>query len=108
MENPDIAGTGVIMSGSYVGAISIEYVHEVNYAIVHNHVPILSYIEICNDSGIDWNDISVEISGEHIMTSSASVAFLEAWAMTQIRKISISPDPILLLKILKRSVPRSH
>ncbi len=88
-----------ISSGEYTGKVTVEYVPEANYAMVHNHIPVLGYVEISNDSEIDWHEVLLEIEGEHVASSTVAVPFIEKGVQVQLKELSIVPDASFLVSL---------
>lgn len=95
----DNEGYRGISFGEFVGKVNLEYVPEANFAMVHNHIPVLGYVELCNDSEIDWRDVLLEIKGEHIATSLVAIPFIEKGVLVQVKELSIVPDASFLVNL---------
>jgi len=97
--NSESDGYRSISCGEYSGKVTVEYVPEANYAMVHNHIPVLGYVELTNDSSIDWNDVVLEIKGEHVVSSIVAVPFIERGVQVQIKELSVVPDASYLVSL---------
>ena len=46
--------------------LHIDYIKNVNYALLHNHIPVCNSIELANVGEEDLLDISVSIGGRFV------------------------------------------
>ena len=53
--------------------LHIDYIKNVNYALLHNHIPVCSSIELANVSEEDLLDISVSIGGRFLQEQRSAI-----------------------------------
>ena len=88
--------------------LHIDYIKNVNYALLHNHIPVCSSIELANVGEEDLLDISVSIEGA--LSKSSALLYIAALIVgaRYVSQMSLfSPRLMLCLSSQSASSPPS-
>lgn len=83
--------------------IELEYFQNVNYALIHNKIPVNRYVEVRNNTKDTFTDVSVSIEGEFIAgQGSLVIAQLQPGQVIRIETLKIEPNPEKLVTLTER------
>jgi len=83
--------------------IAVEHLEAVNYAIVHNNVPVCSKIEVGNTTSADIRNFQLFVEGEYICPASSSVySSLGVGCTMYVKDLEVKPDPRKLSQLTER------
>lgn len=93
-----MGNNNVIIAG-FDGAVRLEYLPCINYAMIHNHVPSCYFCELSNNADVDWKHIKVAIDGTLIKHSECVIDTLPKGQTVQINTLEIVPEGDKLLEL---------
>lgn len=93
MENDNI------IARTFNGAVHLEYLPCINYAMIHNHVASCNFCELMNNDEVNWNEIKVSIDGELIKHSESILEVIPHGQNVQINSLEISPESHKLIEL---------
>lgn len=83
-------------------ALALDYLEEVNYALVHSKMDICNWCIIENNSEADLDGIHLEISGEYIETYSSMPINVDAKQRIRLQDINLQVNSSKLLSLTER------
>ncbi|MBO7267668.1 MAG: DUF4011 domain-containing protein [Bacteroidaceae bacterium] len=83
-------------------ALELDYLEEVNYALIHSKLDICNWCIIENNSDADMNGIHMEISGEYIETYSSMPFAIDAKQRIRLQDINLQVISSKLLSLTER------
>ena len=85
--------------------LHIDYIKNVNYALLHNHIPVCSSIELTNIGEDDLLDISVSIGGPFVQEQqSALYSRIDRGSTVRINDVAVLPKVDALLELSERVI----
>ena len=85
--------------------LHIDYIKNVNYALLHNHIPVCSSIELTNIGEDDLLDISVSIGGSFVQEQqSALYSRIDRGSTVRINDVAVLPKVDALLELSERVI----
>ena len=85
--------------------LHIDYIKNVNYALLHNHIPVCSSIELANVGEEDLLDISVSIGGRFVQEQrSAIYSRIDRGSTVRISDVAVLPKADALLELSERVI----
>ena len=85
--------------------LHIDYIKNVNYALLHNHIPVCSSIELTNIGEDDLLDISVSIGGPFVQEQqSALYSRINRGSTVRINDVAVLPKVDALLELSERVI----
>lgn len=85
--------------------VHISYIQHVNYALVHNHIPIFQSLEVKNEDTEHLSDIRLTLRGKYISQQRSPVyPTIEAGSTVRIDDLNLRPQADLLLDLSERIV----
>ena len=85
--------------------LQIDYIKNVNYALLHNHIPVCSSIELANVGEEDLLDISVSIGGRFVQEQrSAIYSRIDRGSTVRISDVAVLPKADALLELSERVI----
>ena len=85
--------------------LHIDYIKNVNYALLHNHIPVCSSIELANVGEEDLLDISVSIGGRFVQEQrSAIYGRIDRGSTVRISDVAVLPKADALLELSERVI----
>ncbi len=79
--------------------VKIDYLPSVNYSMMNSGMDVCNSLVVENCDDKDWLDMSVEIDGRYIASSSCKFDMLKAGQCVQVTTVSIVPDYAVLQEI---------
>ena len=79
--------------------VKIDYLPSVNYSMMNSGVDVCNSLVVENNDDKDWQQLSVQISGQYIKDSSYRLEFLKQGQAVQINSVKIEPDFKILSEI---------
>lgn len=86
-------------TGEYTGKILIDYIHNVNYAMVLNNYKVFKNFVVMSMSSVVVPNINVRISGDMIETSSYDIVELQPGHSVSIENVSLMPTMSKLMAL---------
>ena len=83
-------------------ALALDYLEEVNYALVQSKVDICNWCIIENNSNADIADIYIEISGDYVETYSSMPLTIDANGRIRLQDINLLVDTGKLLSLTEK------
>ena len=85
--------------------LHIDYIKNVNYALLHNHIPVCSSIELTNIGEDDLLDISFSIGGPFVQEQqSALYSRIDRGSTVRINDVAVLPKVDALLELSERVI----
>lgn len=85
--------------------IQISYIQHVNYALVHNHIPIIQSLELTNTSTDHLQDVRLKLRGKFVNDQQSPLyPTIEAGSTVRIDALSLLPQADQLLDLSERIV----
>lgn len=84
--------TSLELKALHAGTLTLEYQHEVNYALTTSGIKILQSSILTNQEKVDWHEVRISLSGQYIQPCTCILDSLHAGHSMQLDTLKLLPD----------------